>query len=233
MKFIKDVTLLTILGNKEPSFKENLNLINKILKICDDKLSFQKIKILQASNETYNFRRDNLEIIPIKALSAKEYNIFCAHSLINYVDTDFVIVFQTDGFIINPNLWQDSFLNYDYIGAPWPDYINSRVGNGGFSLRSKKFLEISSKLEYFDIGENGYEFIPEDALICRKHYNLLLSKGIRFAPIDLAIKFSFEQPMPEFPNWDHNMSLGFHGLFQSGWDNNSFRTKIKKQYNLI
>ena len=29
------------------------------------------------------------------------------------------------------------------------------------------------------------------------------------------------------------MSLGFHGLFQSGWDNDEFRINLKKEYNLL
>lgn len=234
MKYLNNVTLLTILGNKETSKKENLKLINNILNICDNKLSFQKIKILQASKEIYEFNRDNLEIIPIQPLSQKDYNRFCVQDILNYINTEFVLIFQTDGFILNPHLWEDDFLKYDYIGAPWPDNINSRVGNGGFSLRSKKFLEATSKLEYIDgIGLSGGEFTPEDYLICRYNYNYLIKNNIIFAPIELAIKFSFEQDIPEFPNWNHNMSFGFHGLFQSGWDNDDFRNRIKKQYNLI
>jgi len=234
MKYLNNVTLLTILGNKETSKKENLKLINNILNICDNKLSFQNIKILQASKEIYEFNRDNLEIIPIQPLSQKDYNRFCVQDILNYVNTEFVLIFQTDGFILNPHLWEDNFLKYDYIGAPWPDNINSRIGNGGFSLRSKKFLEVTSKLEYVDgIGLSGGEATPEDYLICRYNYNYLIKNNIIFAPIELAIKFSFEQDIPEFPNWNHNMSFGFHGLFQSGWDNDDFRNKIKKQYNLL
>jgi hypothetical protein len=234
MKYLNNVTLLTILGNKEISKKENLKLINNILNICDNKLSFQKIKILQASKEIYEFNRNNLEIIPIQPLSQKDYNRFCVQDILNYIDTEFVLIFQTDGFILNPHLWEDDFLKYDYIGAPWPDNINSRVGNGGFSLRSRKFLEVTSKLEYIDgIGLSGGEFTPEDHLNCRYNYNYLIEKNIKFAPIEVAIKFSFEQKILEFPNWNHSMSLGFHGLFQSGWDNDDFRLKLKKEYNLL
>jgi hypothetical protein len=234
MKYLNNVTLLTILGNKEISKKENLKLVDNILNICDNKLSFQKIKILQASKEIYEFNRDNLEIIPIQPLSQKDYNRFCVQDILNYVNTEFVLIFQTDGFILNPHLWEDDFLKYDYIGAPWPDNINSRIGNGGFSLRSKKFLEVSHKLKYIDgIGLSGGDCTPEDYLLCRHYYDYLIKAGIKFAPIDVAIKFSFEQSIPEYPDWNNNMSFGFHGLFQSGWSNNDFRNKIKKQYNLI
>lgn len=49
-----------------------------------------------------------------------------------------------DGFIINPQSWTNEFLKYDYIGAPWP-WFNHKVGNGGFCLKSRKFLETQKK----------------------------------------------------------------------------------------
>ena len=62
-----------------------------------------------------------------------------------YIDTDFCLIIQGDGFVIHPENWTDEFLKYDYIGAPWRNlahYSFIRVGNGGFSLRSKKLLKI-------------------------------------------------------------------------------------------
>ena len=63
-------------------------------------------------------------------------------------------------------LWDPKFLNYDYIGALWPHYKENQVGNGGFSLRSKKLLESSRKL----IEENPDYNLPliEDDYICRE-----------------------------------------------------------------
>ena len=69
-----------------------------------------------------------------------------------YIDTDFVLITQADGFIINPHKWTDIFLEYDYIGAPFPDEPqygftgDTRVGNGGFSLRSKKLIDMPINL---------------------------------------------------------------------------------------
>lgn len=36
------------------------------------------------------------------------------------ITTDFNIAVQADGFAVNLDAWDDDFLNYDYIGAPWP-----------------------------------------------------------------------------------------------------------------
>jgi len=64
------------------------------------------------------------------------------------IDTQFTLVTQWDGYVINAEAWTEEFLDYDYIGARWigdvvkaagspPEY---NVGNGGFSLRSDIFL---------------------------------------------------------------------------------------------
>lgn len=231
MKHLNNVTLLTILGSPKPSFKENYKLINKIINISSNKLKFNNIKILSAHNEEFQFDQNNISIIKIDSMTQEQYNIFCVNHLYKYVDTDFVLLFQNDGFILNPNNWSDDFLNYDYIGAPWPIYDKSRVGNGGFSLRSKKFLNIVKDLNYLEKTPSyGEAFTPEDHLLCKHYYNFLTQAGIKFAPVDLAIRFSFEQPLPEYPFWTHDMSFGFHGLFQSGFDNDEYRKNLKQKY---
>jgi hypothetical protein len=126
--------------------------------------------------------------------------------IVKFVETDFVLVVQDDGFVTSPHLWNDEFLNYDYIGAPWPLYFNwvnpnKRVGNGGFCLRSKKFLEESTKLNY--TGGN------EDYQLCYVFDEILKNKGIKFAPVELASKFSLE--MNTELNDDINKVFGFHG----------------------
>ena len=94
-----------------------------------------------------------------------------------------------------------------YIGAPWPTayswrkrwsdkkYQNAaknskinRVGNGGFSLRSKKFLKYASNFE----SCNG---IAEDVFLCLVNYEKAIENDIRFAPFEIAFKFSYEVPL--------------------------------------
>ena len=58
--------------------------------------------------------------------------------LYKHINTDFCLVVQYDGKVSDPDLWNDDFLNYDYIGAAWTD---GYVGNGGFTLRSKKLYD--------------------------------------------------------------------------------------------
>ena len=143
-----------------------------------------------------------VEIAPIRSIEA--YSEFCIRNLADHVDTDYVLLIQYDGFVLNPHSWSDDFLKYDYIGAPFhingefwfkkylvPRELEGRnfVGNGGFSLRSRKFLQTSARLA----AQGKFsKFHPEDLVLCVFDQHLLLNEGIRFAPYVLAKKFSVE-----------------------------------------
>ena len=48
---------------------------------------------------------------------------------------------QWDGYAVNPGAWDAAFLDCDYLGAKWSWHKDAmRVGNGGFSLRSRRLL---------------------------------------------------------------------------------------------
>lgn len=135
--------------------------------------------------------------------SHAEYSHFVAKTLVAHIHTTHVLLVQWDGYIINPSVWTDEFLEYDYIGATWgflpkEDY---RVGNGGFSLRSKRLLEALQDPEIIETH-------PEDVAICRQYRPLLEQRyGIRFAPETVAERFSFESTVPP------NTPFGFHALY--------------------
>ena len=134
------------------------------------------------------FVSEDIQVIPLnKNYNIHQYSEMVMKDLNDFVHTDFVMLFQNDGFIDNINKWEDSFLDYDYIGAPWWYKDDKNVGNGGFSVRSKKLLGVlasDEKLKSFD---------PEDHHICRVHGDYLRSEhGINFAPEEVARKFSVE-----------------------------------------
>lgn len=122
------------------------------------------------------------------------------------IDTDHAVFVQWDGMATRPDLWTDDFLNYDYIGAPWPwqpEGVN--VGNGGFSLRSRKLLEVCGRDPAVRL--TAEEPIAEDNIIgqhCRPY--LEARHGMRFAPTELAAQFSYELEV-------YRESFGFHGLW--------------------
>jgi hypothetical protein len=84
----------------------------------------------------------DVEIVDVRLESIEAYSGFMLHDLAPHVRTSHALVVQWDGFVVDAGRWDDAFLDYDYIGAPWPGNPAGRdVGNGGFSLRSKRLLD--------------------------------------------------------------------------------------------
>lgn len=120
------------------------------------------------------------------------------------ISTEHALFVQWDGMAHDHTMWQDEFLTFDYIGAPWPFVVtDNKVGNGGFSLRSKKLIDSLSMDPRIKLG--GIFGNSEDAIICQQERQYLEYKyGVKFADIDSASKFSLEIG-------DHRNSFGFHG----------------------
>lgn len=146
-----------------------------------------------------------------------DYSEFMVKQLDNYITSDFCMTIQWDSCIIDASKWTDQFLDYDYIGAPWQNPWPNRVGCGGHSLRSKKLLTLSSKLEYNKT--DNFILNNEDVVICGINYERLTSQGIKFAPLMLARQFCVERPIPEAPHnyCDINTynSFSAHGDFNT------------------
>ncbi|WP_298902508.1 DUF5672 family protein [uncultured Psychroserpens sp.] len=186
--------------------------INRLIQAADISqkfVSFKSVKLLT------HLESSDKRIVRIPQIDSIEgYSKFMIKELEKYVDTEFVLIFQYDGFVLNPNRWSETFLEYDYIGAPafWG------MGNGGFSLRSKKLLSILSETNDIE------EFHPEDLRICKTYRSSLESKGIQFAPEEIAHKFSVE-------NNAWNGQFGFHNADISLWDSNKFiNTKAQQLF---
>jgi hypothetical protein len=133
--------------------------------------------------------------------SIDDYSNFMIYELHKYVTKDIVLIAQWDGFIRAMELWDDQFLQYDYIGAPWPPGIlfsgvpkQFNVGNGGFSIRSKKLIE------FMATDKRLTHHYLEDVMICQLNRAYLEMNGFSFAPEDVAAKFSWECG-PEHPSF--------------------------------
>lgn len=192
----------------------NIERLQFAIKASQKNIQFGSVKLLSSLPS----EDPNLVKIPhIKSI--EEFSRFCIEELYKYVDTDYVLLVQYDGFVLNSDSWTDKFLEYDYIGAPisakesWKiiDLQQSFVvGNGGFSLRSKKFLEVSAKLA----RENKItKFHPEDVSLCVWYKDLLEQENVTFAPVDIAMKFSVQEDYGQY-----NKPFGFHGLFNKNMD---------------
>ena len=134
--------------------------------------------------------------------SREAYSKFILRELAGYIETEFALCVQWDGYILNAQNWSEEFLTVDYIGAPWPQFDDGHdVGNGGFSLRSRRLLQACT-----DNRIAGSD--AEDIAICRTARALLEREyGIRFADRDLARRFSYERTAPR------GDEFGFHGAF--------------------
>lgn len=133
--------------------------------------------------------------------SREDYSRFMLHDLADHIETGHVLIVQWDGFVRDGRRWQDAFLAYDYIGAVWPQFRDgASVGNGGFSLRSKRLLAATRTLP----AGSG----PEDVAICRTHRNVLETHyDLRFAGLEIARQFSYERES------SNGHEFGFHGAY--------------------
>ena len=198
------------------------NIIKTIYALRKSKkdLNLKEILLITSHNIEEKFLFRGLNVINIKPIkSFKEYNYFIIYELYKYIKTTHVLLVQWDGYVLNPNKWNKNFLDYDYIGAPFipraKNYFYSRdnkknfysVGNGGFSIRSKSLLMAASRFNLSD--QDDVTLAHEDGFFCVLHRKFLESKGFKWAPINIANKFSIESPISFAEILE--LPFGFHG----------------------
>ena len=143
-----------------------------------------------------------IRVLPLHIDSVQAYSEFMLRGLLPHVQSSHLLVVQWDGYVLNAEQWDPAYLQHDYIGAPLRGETPDRaVGNGGFSLRSRRLLlalqDPSLRMRH-----------PEDICICHDHrVRLEREHGMSFAPLALARHFAYERLLPPAP------TFGFHGLF--------------------
>lgn len=187
--------------------------------VSQKNILFKQVKILSS------IPHKNKHLVRIDPITSKEeYSHFMIKRLYDYVTTKHVLVIQWDGFVLNPFNWSDDFLKFDYIGAPWTHKICAPmepgdkydVGNGGFSLRSRRLLRKLAS----DDSINVYH--PEDLVICRTFGEYLKRSGFKFGNKEIASSFSIEHG-----KWKNQ--FGFHDADISDWDIRKFTDRKKHQ----
>lgn len=175
--------------------------------ICERQIKFGDVKLF-TSLPTY--AEDRIEKIdPIKSKEA--YSWFVMKDLPKHIKTSHMLIIQYDGYILNPAAWRDEWLEYDYIGAPWEWYPENQVGNGGFSLRSKRLMDIvASDDGIYPVSDGLNTHKEEDHCICRIYRKYLEETyQIKFAPVEVARQFSIEGWRSKNNTWTNE--FGFHG----------------------
>ena len=151
-----------------------------------------------------------------------------------FFSTSHCLIVQPDSWITNPSKWSNDFLNYDYIGAPWPiplldRLMNKLIDNRGLDGRK---LSFDCNLPTFNpnnyrVGNGGfslrsmklqkllskigkkYQNTPEDNVISIHAKEYLETNNIQFAPLDIAAQFAVEIPT-ELNNRNIYDCFGFH-----------------------
>ena len=122
-----------------------------------------------------------------------------------HVRTSHALGIQWDSWVVAPDAWRDDFLAFDYVGAPWWYKDGMNVGNGGFCLRSTRFLRyIRDHRDRFPVVTD-----LDDDLYCRKYRPSLQSAGFEWAPEPIAQAFAFECVRPD----KEARHFGFHAVY--------------------
>ncbi|BDX20925.1 hypothetical protein TUM22923_02460 [Polynucleobacter sp. TUM22923] len=190
---LSQVTLLCV-ETREPE------LAHWAIDRCLSGASFCKVVLITSLDKVKSKRAgiDYVQAPPIA--TTKDYSDLLLTGIDAHVQGTHVLIIQWDSFITHPNLWQEDFLNYDYIGPVWPHHPQTPVGNGGFSLRSVKLLQAIKRPGFIKKH-------PEDYCICVDNKDFLGQEcGIKFAPASIAEQFAVERS-----EW-HD-AFGFHGFF--------------------
>jgi hypothetical protein len=81
------------------------------------------------------------------------------------------------------------------------------MGNGGFSLRSRRLIDACRDTE---VKLGGFAGQNEDIAICVEHRKLLQDKyNIQYAPPEVARQFGVEN------EWLGRKTFGFHGMWNA------------------
>jgi hypothetical protein len=186
--------------------------VNRLIHAADIScmyIEFGAVKILS------HLPSNDPRVIKIRPLlSSKDYSQFILKEIVNYVDTDYLLIFQHDGFVINPDSWSDDFLNYDHVGASWKFRPEKRTANGGFSLRSRRMCEaIRDDKSIYLKNDHIISNFAEDHILFYIYREYLESvHKVKIAPEEVCDRFSIEAWGVKPPENRYRGSFGFHGF---------------------
>jgi len=145
----------------------------------------------------HNLSRTNIIIFTKGNITINQYNnLLLNRKFWELIDAERCLIFQTDTIIRRFGI--NEFMEYDYIGAPWP-HKNNRIGNGGLSLRRR--TEMISAIN----NQSCISVENEDEFFSRWIYR---DGSTSIVPsYETALSFSVE-------NIYHPNSLGAHQLFK-------------------
>lgn len=211
---LSDVTLFAF--DNTPKIDETI----KALYTSMNNIKYGSVKLVTSKEQIEEYRSKLepdgivLEEPVIEVKNYDDYNYYWVYHVGNHIETSHCLLIQSDGFVLFPEKWDDDWLNYDYIGAPWPytedAFIDPfgnhhRVGNGGFCLMSKKLLDVPNKVEVpWEVNNSDFYWMAPgvfnyhgDGNVCVHNRHIYTEQGCKFAPVEVAVKFSQETRLSE------------------------------------
>ncbi|WP_244815676.1 DUF5672 family protein [Caballeronia sp. Lep1P3] len=192
---------------------------------------------------------DGIEHRRIAPLNYHEYSWFMMYALWRVVETEFALIVQDDGWVLDTANWSDDFLEYDYVGPTahvgridakegtrwvthytWsgeldkPGQAVMPVINGGFCLRSRRMMralidhpEIRMTIPAPDkIAGDALEVewtncaLNEDVQLTCVLRPELEAVGLRFAPLEMCLRFGIEHAGPVHRDVNMMSLFGHH-----------------------
>jgi hypothetical protein len=201
---LPNVTLVNITSVKHEQNIKSLVQSKKHIK-------FGSVKFI--SDIKPDYLPSDIEYCKCDKLDSLSFAHFAWYDWWKYIDTELCLFVHHDGFVLNPKLWSDDFLKFDWVGAPWPNHSGYHnkgryipVGNGGFAIRSRKILKAPTDLNLPLLDNCGFGFPHEDMNYCNYHYDAMIEYGIKYADIDTAARFATEM----YVDGHSQNSFGFH-----------------------
>ena len=221
-----DVTVITYIYGRADYVEQHFYEIENAIRETWFHFGFMKTVVVtnNVTPSIENFLRNFREWVRVDICHALiggdlyAYSRDCIKNLHKRFSTPYMLFIHPDGFPLRSGI-EDFIGKYDYIGAPWPESKDDRigklllnqknfVGNGGFSLRSHAICEA---VAYW--YKRGFKLIPNIFLMYEDYFfTRVLTKYIpsykrkfKIAPPSEAAKFALEQV--DSPK---DIPLGFH-----------------------
>lgn len=200
------LTIVSVTGHSDYT-QGSVYAIERSYQELQKKLPQESLKCLLVSPNRPDYLPDYILHLTCAPFSYIEYNLFILYSLDQLIETEFALIVQNDGFVINGDNWKEEFFEYDYIGAPIFDiYRKNSIGNwmNDLTMEERKIFLKNSKFyhnkEWIIPQNGGFSLRSKKILGMPRKLNLPLQI---FAP-----KYFNQQPLAiRFPISIHNEDL--------------------------
>lgn len=185
------------------------NRMISVLELCKSKVDFGAVRLLTHVPVKYEHK---VKIQPLNSLIA--YSIFMLTKVYKYIDTPYFLTVQRDGWILNPQSWNDEWLDTHYCAPLFMQY--NKCGSGGFSLRKTKMMEDIATIEMpeWDGSEKQAHEIQSGLSYYEDGICSLTERNGKYKIASLEQAADFSQGGNRDPKYFREKPFGFHRTWQ-------------------